>query len=94
MAWVPVASDDVVQAAVRVSPDPARPTALHPEMPAPSLVNATAPLGALPVTDAVNVMLAPATTGLPEVARIVVDTAWTVCASGVLVDPVFDASPP
>ena len=94
MECVPAASDDVVHAAVRVSPDPARAIALHPEMPAPSLVNATAPVGALPVTDAVNVMVAPATAGLPDVASVVVDGAWTVCDSGVLLDPVFAVSPP
>ena len=67
--------------------------ALHPEMPAPSLVNATAPVGALPVTDAVNVMVAPATAGLPDVASVVADATLTVCDSGVLLDAVLPVSP-
>ena len=90
---MPAASDDVVHAAVRVLPVPARLIALHPEMPAPSLVKATAPVGALPVTDAVNVTLAPAVTGLPDVASVVADAALTDCDNAVLLDAVLPVSP-
>ena len=83
-----------MQAAVRVLPDPARLTAVHPAMPMPSLVKATVPVGAVPVTDAVNVMLAPASAGLPEVASVVVDATLTVCDNAELADAVLSASPP
>ena len=39
----------------------------------PSAVNPTLPVGALPVTVAVNVTLAPSTDGVPEVASVVVE---------------------
>ena len=94
IACVPMASDAVVQAEVRVSPEPVRPTAPHPEIVTPSLVNATAPVGALPATDAVNVTLVPLTTGVPDVATVVVDAALTVCDNGALLDDALPVSPP
>jgi len=75
---------DVVQADVRVLPVPARLTALHPGIVTPSLVNATGPVGAVPVTDAVNVTPVPATAGLPDVAIVVADTVLTVCDNATL----------
>ena len=94
MAWVPVASDEVVHTEIRVPPEPVRPTALHPEIATPSLVNATAPVGALPVTDAVNVTLVPVTTGVPDVATVVVEAVLTVCDNGALLDDALPVSPP
>lgn len=67
-------------------PEPVRPTALHPEIATPSLVKATGPVGALPLTDAVNVTLVPTTTGLADVARVVVDADLTTCDKGALVE--------
>ena len=91
---MPVASDEVVHTEVRVPPEPASATAPHPEIVTPSLVNATAPVGALPATDAVNVTLVPLTTGVPDVATVVVDAALTVCDSGALLDDALPVSPP
>ena len=81
-----MASADVVHIDVRVPPEPVRPTAPHPEIATPSLVKATAPVGALPLTDAVNVTLVPTTTGLAEVASVVADADLTTCDKGALVD--------
>ena len=66
-------------------------------MPAPSAVNATAPIGAVPVTDAVNVTVVPATDGLVLDATVVVvgvsGTAEITCDSGALVDAPFAELP-
>ncbi len=61
----------------------------------PSAVKATLPVGALPVTVAVKVTLAPTADGLAELARLVVLAALlTTCASAVLAEAVLLASPP
>ncbi len=86
-----------MHAAVRVLPDPARLAAPQPAIVAPSAVNATVPVGAAPVTDAVNVTGAPVTDGLVPDARFVVvgvaATAEITCDSGALLDATFAASP-
>jgi len=57
---------DVVHAAVRVLPAPVSATALQPAMVVPPSVKFTGPVGALPVTDAVNVMLVATIVGFAE----------------------------
>lgn len=63
----------LLQAAVRVLPAPASATAPQPEMATPPSVKVTAPVGALPVTDAVNVTLLPAIAGFGALASVVVE---------------------
>ncbi len=98
MLRVPAARADVEQAAVRVLPLPARATAEQPAIDTPPLVKLTLPVGAMPVTDAVNVTLAPATDGFAELASVVVVGAGpaelTTCDSAALVDATLPASPP
>ena len=94
MLRVPAAREDVEQAAVRVLPLPVRATALQPVMDVPPLVKLTLPVGASPVTDAVNVTLAPATDGFAELASVVVVADLTTCDSVLLVDATLPASPP
>ena len=91
MPWVPAARADVVQVAVRVLPLPASAAAAQIDV-APSL-KLTVPVGAMPVTEAVNVTLAPNADGVPEVARAVEDIAFTPCESVALADPVLPALP-
>ena len=88
MECAPDASADVVHAAVRALPLPVRLTAVQPLMDPPSDVNATLPVGALPLTVAVNVTLTPAVDGFCELASVVVVAAgapaFTVCDSALL----------
>ena len=93
MLRVPAASADVEHAAVRVLPLPVRATALHPVMDVPPLVKLTFPVGAIPVTDAVKVTLAPTTDGFAELARVVVVADLTTCERVALAEPKFAASP-
>src|SRR6266568_2246525 len=70
-------------------------TALQPVRVVPSAVKARLPLGALPVTVAVKVTLAPASDGLAElvsavVLEVLLVTTWE---SVVLVEPPLAASP-
>ena len=63
-------------------------TALQPLSVVPSAVKPTLPVGALPVTVAVNVTLAPTVDGVKEVARPVLLVALlTICDSVALVEP-------
>src|SRR5262245_27865827 len=55
MLWLPRPNAEVVHAAARLFPLPPTRTALQPVMGAPPMANATVPVGALPVTVAVNV---------------------------------------
>jgi hypothetical protein len=55
MLYVPFVAKLVVQDADFVFPDPASATAPHPEIAFPPFLNATVPVGAVPVTEAVNV---------------------------------------
>ena len=75
-------------------PLPLNACAVHPEMFEPSLLNATVPVGLLPLTVAVNVTVAPAVDGFNELASVVVLVAVTDCDNAALDDALFDASPP
>ena len=94
MLRVPAASVDVAQVAVRILPLPPRATAEQPLIEVPPLVKFTAPVGARPLTVAVNVTLAPTIEGFAELARPVVVVALTSCEKAVLPDPELPASPP
>ncbi len=93
MGCVPTLSVVVAHAAVRLLPLPTRLTALQPVIVEPSLLNETEPVGALPLTVAVNMTLAPATAGLDEVASVVVVAVLTVCDNALLADAPLPASP-
>ncbi len=69
-----VATDNVAveQAAVRMLPLPASATAEQPAIDAPPSVKLTLPVGAVPVTVAVNVTLAPDVDGFSELTSVVV----------------------
>ena len=85
---------DVAQTAVRVLPLPVRAAAEQPAIDAVPSLKLTLPVGAKPVTDAVNVTLAPTVDGLPELERVVDVADLTTCDSALLVDATFPASPP
>src|SRR6266852_6279662 len=71
MLWLPTASVLLLQVAVLMLPEPPlKATLLHSAL--PSDVKLTVPLGALPVTVAVNVTLAPSAEGLGEALSVVV----------------------
>jgi hypothetical protein len=73
MLWLPAARLLVLQLAVLVLALPlGSATAAQPLKAEPSALKATLPVGALPLTLAVNVTLAPAVAGLAELARVVV----------------------
>ena len=73
MLCVPVARLLVLHAAVGAFTEPLlKLKASQPAMVDPSDMNATVPLGDKPFTVAVNVNIAPALTGLAELARVVV----------------------
>ena len=89
-----MASELVVQVAVRVLPPPDRLRAEHPLIDVPTSRKSTVPVGDVPATVAVNVTLSPTTDGLAELESVVVEGgALTTCASVVLVDDAFDALP-
>jgi hypothetical protein len=95
MLWVPTARLDVVHAAVRELPLPLNATAEQPEIAVPPSLKSMLPVGALPVTVAVSVTLAPIAAGLAELARpVVVAGRLTTCDSALLVDAALLASPP
>jgi hypothetical protein len=94
MACVPALRVDVLQLAVRLLPAPLSATAAQPAMVVPASEKLTGPVGALPVTVAVKVKLAPAFAGLAELARPVVDASlFTTCDSVALVDAALPTSP-
>lgn len=72
MLCVPAVSALVMHCAVRVLPDPASATALQPASELPLSVKLIVPVGALPVTLAVNVTDAPIAEGLAELTSVVV----------------------
>ena len=84
----------MAQVAVRVLPLPDSALAPQPAIVVPPLVKLTLPVGAMPVTEAVNVTLAAAGEGLSELARPDVLLALTTCAMGALCDVALTASPP
>ncbi len=71
MLCVPAVSVDVVHVAVRVLPLPASATAAQPTSDVAPSLKLMVPVGATPVTEAVNVTLAPNADGVPELARTV-----------------------
>src|SRR2546421_691506 len=72
MLWVPALKPLLLHAAVRVLPAPVRASAPQPTMVVPPSVKFRVPVGALPVTDAVNVTLAPTVEGFNELDSVVV----------------------
>ncbi len=86
----------VLQVAVLLLAAPAgNATALQPPIALPPSVKATLPVGAVPVTVAVNVTMAPISDGVPELESVVpVPDVFTTCDTVALVDPLFPASPP
>ena len=69
-------------------------TALQPLSVAPSALNATLPVGAMPATVAAKDTLPPTTDGLVALATAAVLVALlTVCASVLLVEALLPASP-
>ena len=93
---VPSVRPLVLQVAVLELAEPAgSATAPQPVSVVPSAVKPTLPVGALPVTVAVKVTLAPTSDGLAELATAAVLVAlFTVCVSVLLVEPLLPASPP
>ena len=97
MLWVPAASAAVAQVAVRTLPLPASATAAQPASDVAPSLKFMVPVGAVPVTVAVNVTLVPATDGVSDVVTVVdVATApeLTTCDNTLLVDATLPASPP
>ena len=94
MLCVATDSTDEEHAAVRVLPLPAAKATLEqPVIDTPPLVKLTLPVGAAPVTDAVNVTLAPTAAGLAELASVVVLAPLTTCNSALLTDGTLVVSP-
>src|SRR5271155_656177 len=95
MLWLPAARPAVLQVALLLLALPeGSATAAQPVSAAPSAVKPTLPVGALPVTVAVKVTLAPSTDGLAELASpVVVVAALTTCARVELVEPALAALP-
>lgn len=94
MVCVPPVRLDVVQVAVRVFPVPERVRAEQPLIDEAPSTKLTVPVGALPVTLAVSVMLAPSAAGLSELASaVVVPGSTTTCARPALVEDALLPSP-
>jgi hypothetical protein len=85
----------VVHAAVLLLPLPVSATALQPPIELAPSLKLTLPVGLLPVTVAVNVMLVPNVDGFFELARVVAlpPPLVTTCDS-VLLDGTLATSPP
>ena len=84
----------MVQVAVRGLPEPVSAAVLQVLMIVPPSVNLTVPVGALPLTVAVNVTLVPINVGFAEVEMVVVECArFMTCDRGALLDAAFPASP-
>ena len=92
MPCVPAARALVEHRAVRVLPDPVSATALQPAIELLLSVKLTVPVGALPVTLAVNATVVPSADGFAELTSVVVvglpATIATVTSS-----PVGEADP-
>ena len=85
----------VVHAAVLVLPLPASATALQPAIETPPSMKFTAPLGAKPLTAAMNVTFVPTVDGFSELATLAALAAWlTTCDSAALFELALPASPP
>ena len=96
MLWLPTLRLALLQVAVLLFAAPAgSATAPQPAIVPPLSVNATVPVGAVPVTVAVKVTLVPTTDGLAELASAVPLVAGlTTCARVVLVEALLLPSPP
>ena len=95
MLCVPVVRPLVAHCAVRVLPLPPRATAEQLAIETAPSLKFTIPVGEVPVTVAVNVTLPPAVEGLSEEPSVVVlATPLTTWDKALLVDELFDASPP
>ncbi|HEY2419679.1 MAG TPA: hypothetical protein VGH84_17315 [Steroidobacteraceae bacterium] len=79
MECVPAVKESLLQAALRVLPDPVSATELQPLSVVPRSAKATLPVGAVPLTVAVNVTGTPAADGLAELRSVVVVAANTDC---------------
>ena len=79
MLCVPALKALVVQLAIGALPLPTKATALQPVIVVPPSLNATLPVGAVPLTVAVKVTLAATAEGFDELARVVV---LAVCVTG------------
>src|SRR5438477_11602912 len=94
MLCVPTASALVLQLAVRMLPLPPTDAAEHPATDVPPSKKLTLPVGALPVTVAVNVAVVPTDDGVREVAMpTVLATLLTVWESAGLLEGPLLASP-
>ena len=98
MLCVPTLRLLVAQVAVRILPEPASVAAVQPVIEVAPSLKFTVPVGALPLTVAVKVTLAPATDGLAELDKAVVLVVavglLTTCDSGVLLEAALLVSPP
>ena len=91
---VPTVSADVAQIAVRMLPLPLTGAAAQPTIDAPPSRKLTLPVGALPLTVAVKVTLAPNNDGVCELAiPVVLVEVLIVCDSVELLDAASFASP-
>ena len=94
MLCVPPASALVAHCAIRELPVPLSATAEQPLIDAPPSLKLTVPVGAVPVTVAVKVTIAPNVEGFSELVRAVLDVeAFTTWANVELVDALLFASP-
>ena len=94
MLCAPEARSLLLQVAVRVSPVPERLLAEQPLIGAPPSMKVTVPVGADPVTLAVQRTFVPWPAGLSELVRVVVVlTRPTTCATDALLEATLLASP-
>jgi hypothetical protein len=93
---VPTARPLLLQVALRVLPEPVKVTAEQPAIDVPPSLKFTLPVGALPITVAVNETLVPTIDGLSELVSVVVLAIlpwFTTCDNGPLLDAALAASP-
>ena len=94
MTWPPTPSKELLHVTVTILPPGVSGTAAHPASAIPPSLNLTVPVGAVPLTVAVNTTWFPDIDGLGELVRPVVlpfrPTPWD---SAGLVDPALMASP-
>ena len=82
-----------MQVAVRVLPLPASATAAQPAIDVAPSLKLMVPVGAMPVTVAVNVTLAPKVDGFASSRRWWCTPPFTTCDSAPLLDAMLPASP-
>ena len=96
MLWLPTPRPAVEHRAVREFPLPANATAEQPVIGVTPSLNATLPVGPLPLTVAVNVTLDPNAEGLIELANVVevaTGPELTTCDNVALVEATLPVSP-